>query len=144
LCDAHATGRGHRRFSRELDNNGAMRAAIKFTWNEQLPSDEEVGADPATRYSEDYGEQWNYQATQPVAKAVQDSIANVAGITGLGELYFGEHAWNFDANLGSRQYRFEVYWVPEADGKNAFCARPSPAPRVPCKPVPSGASRRST
>jgi len=52
-----------------------MREAVKFSWNEPLPSDEQLGVDPATHYSNDYGEQWNYQATLPVAVAVREAVA---------------------------------------------------------------------
>lgn len=101
-----------------------MRAAIKFTWNDHLPNDEEVGADPATRYSAEFGEQWNYQATHPVAKAVRDSIARLAGVTDLSEIYIGEHAWCFDATVGAHKYRVFVFWASDADGQHAFCVQP--------------------
>jgi hypothetical protein len=40
--------------------NWSVNTVAIFTWKGKLPSDEEVGANPTSRYSADSGEQWAY------------------------------------------------------------------------------------
>src|SRR5687767_2885515 len=41
--------------------------------------DKGAGADPQQRYSSDFGEQWAYQAAEPVAKAILNAVSKTGG-----------------------------------------------------------------
>jgi hypothetical protein len=97
------------------------RAAV-FTWKGCLPPDEAVGADAATRYSGDYGEQWAYQATEPVAVAVLAAVRKLGHATDVSAPYFGEHAWHFDLRLSGRNYPVAVQWVGRRGRDDSFAA----------------------
>jgi hypothetical protein len=116
-----------------------------FTWKGHLPSDEEVGADPRTRYSADFGEQWEYQVCQPVAVAVMTAIRDLGHATEFDDPIFGEHAWNFAICLDGRKYDVCVQWVGYGDRDDSSFAV-EPALRRGClatlfgpRPKPSGA-----
>ena len=96
-----------------------------FRWKGRLPSDEEVGADPATRYSGDFGEQWVYQACQPVAVAVLEAIRTLGHATDVDTPYFGEHGWHFTVTLGQETYWIMVLWILRGNKNDYFAVQPS-------------------
>ena len=106
--------------SSSANDSLAFPAAV-FRWGGVLPSDDEIGADASEKYSGDYGEQWAFQATKPVAESVMEAISHVKCSQVIGPLYFGEQAWRFDLNIGKRQYSVAVEWVK---GENWFCVQP--------------------
>jgi len=91
-----------------------------FTWMGRLPADEEIGVDPTTRYSADFGEQWAYQAGQPVATAVLQAIRNLGAVVNTKSLQFDEHAWNFTFVLDRRSYLVFVQWIGREGRNNSF------------------------
>jgi hypothetical protein len=99
------------------------RVAI-FRWKDKLPSDEEVEADPANRYSVDFGEQWAYQACQPVAAAVLQAIRNRGHKTDGESPYFGESGWHFSVDVEQKRYSVMVLWIPMEDRNDYFAAQP--------------------
>ena len=99
-----------------------------FRWKGRLPSDEEVGADPATRYSGDFGEQWVYQACQPVAVAVLEAIRTLGHATDVDTPYFGEHGWHFTVTLGQENYWIMVLWILRGNKNDDKDAQQTPAP----------------
>jgi hypothetical protein len=96
-----------------------------FTWKGHPPSDEEVGADSATRYSRDFGEQWEYQECQPVAVAVMEAIRTLGYETDVEAPYFAEHGWHFAVRLGQDNYSIRVQWVARGNKNDAFAVQPS-------------------
>ena len=96
-----------------------------FKWKGRLPADEEIGADPATRFSEDYGEQWAYQACEPVAIAVLGSIRDLGHNADVDTPYFGEHAWHFNMELDDQCCSIMVQWIPGDDSVDSFAVEPS-------------------
>lgn len=102
-----------------------MNTIAVFRWTEPLPSDEQVGADPATRYSKDFGEQWAYQACQPVAIAVLRAVRNLGHKTGGDSPNFGEHDWHFSVELEDQRYSIAVQWIPKGDRSDYFAVQPT-------------------
>lgn len=109
-----------------LDAKGCsyVNTVAVFTWRGQLPSDEEVGADPATRYSRDFGEQWAYQACRPVAIALLEAVRNLGHRTD-DVPYFGEHGWHFNVELERKNYSMMVLWVARGSRNDCFAVQPS-------------------
>jgi hypothetical protein len=93
-------------------------AVIK--WKGGLPSDDKVGADPATRYSADFGEQWAYQACQPVAFAVLEAIRALGHKTDVVTPYFGENCWHFALQFPQQSFSVTVQWVSGDKEKDLF------------------------
>lgn len=102
-----------------------MNTVAVFTWKGKLPSEEEVGADPATRYSADYGEQWAYQACQPVAIAILEAVRSLGPETDVDTPYFGENGWHFTLALGQQSYALMVLWAGRGDRDDSFAVQPS-------------------
>jgi hypothetical protein len=102
-----------------------MNTVAILKWKDKLPSDQEVGANPATRYSRDFGEQWAYQACQPVATAVLQAVRNLGHKAGVEPPYFGDHAWHFSVELEDQGYSIMVMWIPKGDRNDYFAVRPS-------------------
>jgi hypothetical protein len=96
-----------------------------FKWISKLPADEEVGADPATYYSGDFGEQWAYQSCLPVATAVLRAVRNLGYKTNVEAPYYGEGGWHFTLNLDQKCYSIMVLWIPNGDSNDYFAAQPS-------------------
>jgi hypothetical protein len=96
-----------------------------FTWKGPLPSDDEVGADPATRYSGDYGEQWAYQACQPVGVAILEAVRRLGYKTDVERPYFGEHGWHFAVQVGPQSYSVMVQWVARGSRHDEFAVQAS-------------------
>jgi hypothetical protein len=96
-----------------------------FRWKDKLPSDEEVGADPATRYSKDFGEQWAYQSCLPVANAVLQAVRNLGHKTDVEAPYNGEGGWHFTIEIDQKRYSIMVLWIPKGDRRDYFAVQPS-------------------
>jgi hypothetical protein len=96
-----------------------------FTWRGELPSDDEIGADPATRYSNDFGEQWAYQAAQPVANQILRSIRQLGYATDGDTADFNELYWYFVVKIGQFDYCIIVQCVPRVDRNDSFAIEPS-------------------
>ena len=91
--------------------------SLQFRWNGSLPTDDQVGADPATYYSGDYGEQWAYQACQPVAAMVLEAIRVLRFETG--EPDFVVSGWRFVVWIDGQPFWVMVQWVgPERETFN--------------------------
>jgi hypothetical protein len=97
----------------------AMRYAF-FSWLGSLPKDSEVGADPNTRYSADFGEQWAYQACQPVVETVRSVVQGQPDFSELSEPYFGEHGWHFDVSVEKQTFSIRVAWIADGNSENRF------------------------
>lgn len=96
-----------------------------FRWKDKLPTDEEVGADPATRYSGDFGEQWAYQSCLPVASAVLQAVRNLGHKTDVETPYNGEGGWHFTVEIDQKRYWIMVLWSPKGDRSDYFAVQPS-------------------
>ena len=96
-----------------------------FRWTDKLPSNEEVGADPATRYSGDFGEQWAYQACLPVATAVLQAVRKLGHKTDVETPYNGEGGWHFTVDLDEKCYAVMVLWIPKGEQNDYFAVQPS-------------------
>jgi hypothetical protein len=95
-----------------------------FAWKGHLPSDDEVGGDPATRYSRDFGEQWAYQACQPVAIAVMEAVRQLGHQTDAGAPYYGDNGWHFGGRVADKDYSIMVLWVPRGSRNDFFAVQP--------------------
>lgn len=104
-----------------------MNSVAIFSWKGPLPSDAGVGADPATRYSGDFGEQWLYQATKPVALAVFEAVRSREHRTTTDRPFFAEHFWTFDFRLDRHLYAINVFWIPQGNRHDVFAMEPSVA-----------------
>ncbi len=102
-----------------------MNTVAVFTWKDKLPSDEEVGADLATPYSADFGEQWAYQACLPVATSVLQAIRNRGHKTDVDTPYFGDNGWHFSVELDHKSYSIMVLWVAKGDRNGCFAVQPA-------------------
>src|SRR5262249_31314512 len=94
-------------------------------WMGKLPSDEEVGADPATRSSGDFGEQWAYQSCLPVATTALEAVRNLGHKTNVETPYNGEGGWHFTVDLDDKCYSIMVLWIPKGDKNEYFAVQPS-------------------
>lgn len=101
----------------------SINSVAVFAWRGHLPEDEEVGADPLTRYSADFGEQWAYQATQPVALALVESLRS-RGHT-VDTPGFDETLWYFSVTLDAQEYDVTVQWIPHGDRRDYFAVEPA-------------------
>lgn len=104
----------------------AGRMLATFRWLGRLPTDEEVGADPATRYSEDFGYQWQYQATLPVVTAVWEAFQKLGHKTDSQPPYFSNHGWYFGLELDGKRFSILVQWIPKRQRteNDYFAAQP--------------------
>ena len=100
-----------------------MKRIAVFTWKGPLPSDEEVGADPATCYSADFGEQWAYQACLPVAVAVMEAFRSLGYAIDNDMPYFDEHGWLFKFDAEPKTYSMMVSWIPRGNRNDGFAAQ---------------------
>src|SRR5437870_2461843 len=75
-----------------------------------LPTEEEL-ANPAARYSKDYGEQWAYQACKPVAISIFEAVQNARIVMRDAAPIFDETNWSFTIQFGEQEYRINVSWV---------------------------------
>ncbi len=97
-----------------------MRIVGRFKWNGRLPTDAEVGADLSTRYSADFGEQWAYQACQPVALAVFEGVRAIGVQLESEAPEFDEHHWFFGVILQGQNYCVRVQWDGMDDEGDGF------------------------
>lgn len=102
-----------------------MKTIAVFNWKRHLPNDDEVQADPQTCYSNDFGEQWAYQACQPIAVSLLEAFHKRGFATNTDTPYFGEHAWNFTVRLGPQDYSILIMWVPRGLGYDGFAVQPT-------------------
>ncbi len=100
-----------------------LKSIAVFTWRGHLPSDEEIDADPATRISADYGEQWANQAGQPVVTALLEAIRNLGHAVDAKSLCFDGHAWYFRTVLDGKSYSVLVQWIYREERRDAFMAQ---------------------
>jgi hypothetical protein len=105
-----------------VDNEQAVNAV--FAWTGPLPADEDVGADSATRYSGDFGEQWAYEACTVVGTAVLESIRELRRATNVGAPYFGDQSMHFSVELDGQEYSLIVMWIPHGNRDNFFAVQP--------------------
>jgi hypothetical protein len=94
-----------------------------FTWNGHLPNDDEVGADSESFYSNDFGEQWAYQACQPVALALLRAFRKRGLATDTDSPYYGEQGWHFVVRLESQSFSIMTLWIPRGDRNDAFAVQ---------------------
>jgi hypothetical protein len=101
------------------------RMLATFRWLGNLPADEEVGADPATRYSGDFGEQWHYQATLPVANSIREAFRQLGYPTNSQPPYFAENGWYFGVEVNQTWYDVVVEWIakPGSQRNDYFAAQ---------------------
>ena len=102
-----------------------MNTIAVFRWTDELPSDEEVGADASTRYSGDFGEQWAYQSCLPVATAVLRAVQKLGHKTDVETPYRGEGGWHFAVDLDKNRYSVMVSWIPKGEQNDYFAVQPS-------------------
>ncbi len=105
-----------------MDKDDGVNAV--FAWTGPLPADEDVGSDLATRYSDDFGEQWAGQACTVVGSAILESIRELRLATNVGAPYFGEHSLHFNVELEGREYLLNVMWIPRGNRDNFFAVQP--------------------
>ncbi|HZZ82738.1 MAG TPA: hypothetical protein VFE62_29840 [Gemmataceae bacterium] len=100
-----------------------MNTVAIFRWTGTLPTDEEV-AEPAIRYSRDFGEQWAYQAGLPVASSLLESVRHLGHETD-DRPYYGDGAWHFTIDLEEGSFSVTVLWIPKGENNDYFAVQPS-------------------
>jgi hypothetical protein len=94
-----------------------------FHWNGPFPADEEVGAPPARRISGDFGEQWQYQATEPVARAIHHTFRQNGLTTEEHQPHGDTDGWSIPFIINGCRCEMELSWVPEEGREDRFSFR---------------------
>lgn len=92
----------------------------KFYYTGELPDDDDVARAPEPVFSGDFGEEWQYMATEPVIASICDALrtdAMVAKDDGPGP---EEHGWWADFKFDGWTYCLYIQWVPDGDAENCF------------------------
>ena len=95
------------------------RPCATFRWSGPLPDDQQVGEDAASKVSDDFGEQWNYQATEPVARYVHEQLVH-RGFAKQGSCFGDIHGWAIDVTIESLPCIIWVKWNPDGDSSSSF------------------------
>ena len=82
-----------------------------FVWTGHIPTDDEIGEPPAKKVSGDFGEQWQYQATEPVVQSIVHSLKQRGEITILGDALAEDHGWHVLLSLGGWKCDLLIQWV---------------------------------
>jgi len=91
-----------------------------FYWTGDLPDDEAVGLPPATKVSDDFGEQWQYQATEPVANSVYLSALETRIASADKKPCPDDHGWYIEFVTNDRTCDLLLQWVPDGDRRDCF------------------------
>jgi len=92
----------------------------KFYWMGELPDDEDVENAPEPVFSRDYGEQWQYMATEPVIANVCDALRSGELVAELDDPSPEDHGWYTYFKIDGWKFLLYVQWVPDGDKENCF------------------------
>lgn len=92
----------------------------KFYWTGDLPDDEDVEGAPEPVFSGDFGEQWQYMATEPVIHAVCDALRSEEMVTELLDPNPEDHGWYTYFAIDRWTCFLYVQWVPDDVHDNCF------------------------
>jgi hypothetical protein len=91
-----------------------------FYWTGHLPDDDNVERAPKPVFSGDYGEQWQYMATEPVIHSLCDALRLSETITDLCDPNPEDHGWYTYFKLYGWTWFLYVQWVPDGNRENCF------------------------
>lgn len=92
----------------------------KFFWTGHLPDDDDVERAPEPVFSGDFGEQWQYMATEPVIRCLCDALLLDETISDLRDPSPGEHGWYTYFTVDGWTWFLYVQWIPHDDHENCF------------------------
>lgn len=90
-----------------------------FCWTGHVPDDDDVEQAPQPVFSGDYGEQWQYMATEPVIRSLCDALRRGANITDLCDPNPEDIGWYTYFKLNGWTWYFYVQW--DAGGHHKQC-----------------------
>ncbi len=91
-----------------------------FYWTGHLPDDDDVEQASHPIFSGDYGEQWQYMATNPVIQSLCDALRQSETITDLCDPNPDNHGWTTFFKLNGWTWFLCVHWVPDGNRENCF------------------------
>ena len=91
-----------------------------FNWTGPLPHDDDVERAPKPVFSGDYGEQWQYMATQPVIQHLCDALRRDETVTDLREPNPEDHGWYTYFKIDGWTWFLYVQWVPNGNREDCF------------------------
>jgi hypothetical protein len=91
-----------------------------FYWTGDLPDDDDVERAPEPIFSADYGEQWQYMATEPVIQSLCGAMRLDDTVTDLRDPNPEDHGWYTYLTVNGWTWFLYVHWVPDADHENCF------------------------
>jgi len=92
----------------------------KFYWIGELPDDEDVERAPEPIFSGDFGEQWQYMATEPVITSVCDALRSEEMVAEIDDPSPEDHGWYTYFKIDGWTFFLYVQWVPDGDKDNCF------------------------
>jgi hypothetical protein len=97
-----------------------------LTWRAPLPTDEEIAAAAGEeRFSLDYGEQYAYQASRPIAVDLFHALRGQGHPTDCDTPYHGEGGWHFRLRAAGLTYSLFVQWVVLGNDEQWFSIYPA-------------------
>ena len=91
-----------------------------FYWMGDLPADNDVERAPEPIFSGDYGEQWQYMATEPVIQNLCSALRLDETISDLHDPNPEDHGWYTYFTVNRWTWFLYVQWVPDGDRENCF------------------------
>ena len=93
-----------------------------FVWTGHIPTDDEIGELPAKKVSGDFGEQWQYQATEPVVQSIVNSLKQSGDFEVRGDAIAEDHGWHVILNFGGWKCDLLFQWVGGERERFAYVA----------------------
>lgn len=92
----------------------------KFYWMGELPDDDDVEAAPEPVFSADFGEQYQYMATEPVIASVCNALRSDKTVAELDDPNPEDHGWYTYFKMDGWKFFLYIQWVPDSDKDNCF------------------------
>ena len=91
-----------------------------FYWTGDLPDDKDVERTPEPVFSGDFGEQWQYMATEPVIRSLRDALNSDETVSDLRDPSPEDHGWYTYFTVDAWTWFLYVRWIPDGDHENCF------------------------
>ena len=91
-----------------------------FYWTGDLPDDDDVERAPEPVFSGDFGEQWQYMATDPVIQSLCDALRLEETVRDLHDPNPEDHGWHTYFTVDGWSWFLYVQWVPGGEHENCF------------------------